>query len=56
MPRIRSSLEYLNFLILFILYVVAMEGLEDDHLNGRELAFIIYALGKLPDIFRHHDT
>lgn len=45
-PRIRSSLEYLNFLILFILYVVAMEGLEEDHLNARELGFIIYALGR----------
>jgi hypothetical protein len=44
-PKIRSSLEYLNFVILFILYVVAMEGLEQDRLNARELVFIIYALG-----------
>lgn len=47
-PKIRSVLEYTNFLILFILYVVAMEGLEDDRLNKREMAFVIYALGKLP--------
>jgi hypothetical protein len=46
-PKVRSFLEYTNFLILFVLYVVAMEGLEEDQLNGRELAFIIYALGRL---------
>ncbi|WWC63799.1 uncharacterized protein I303_106404 [Kwoniella dejecticola CBS 10117] len=43
-PRVRSMLEYLNFLILFTLYVVAIEGLQEDKLNGRELAFIVYAL------------
>ncbi|KAK4684377.1 hypothetical protein P7C73_g5800, partial [Tremellales sp. Uapishka_1] len=43
-PKVRSFLEYTNFLILFILYVVAMEGLEEDRLNWRELAFIVYAL------------
>jgi len=46
-PSIRSYIEYVNFLILFILYVVAMEGLDQSHLNIRELVFIIYALGKL---------
>jgi hypothetical protein len=44
-PSIRSYIEYINFLILFILYVVAMEGLDQEHLNIRELVFIIYALG-----------
>nr|XP_019010032.1 uncharacterized protein I206_05594 [Kwoniella pini CBS 10737]OCF48813.1 hypothetical protein I206_05594 [Kwoniella pini CBS 10737] len=43
-PRVRSMLEYINFLILFTLYIVAIEGLQEDKLNGRELAFIIYAL------------
>jgi hypothetical protein len=47
-PSIRSYIEYINFLILFILYVVAMEGLDQEHLNIRELVFIIYALGELP--------
>jgi hypothetical protein len=46
-PSIRSYIEYINFLILFILYVVAMEGLDQEHLNIRELVFIIYALGML---------
>jgi len=45
-PKVRSFLEYTNFLILFILYVFAVEGIEEDRLNGRELAFIIYALGE----------
>jgi hypothetical protein len=39
-------MEYLNFLVLFILYVVAIEGLEEDHLNAKELIFIIYASGE----------
>ena len=41
----RSFIEYTNFLILFILYVIAVEGLDGGQLNGKELAFIIYALG-----------
>jgi hypothetical protein len=40
-------MEYMNFLVLFILYVVAMEGLDQEHLNWRELIFIIYALGEM---------
>lgn len=44
MPRIRAALEYVNFLILFVLYVQAVEGLNEKHLNARELVFIIYAL------------
>ncbi|OCF56114.1 hypothetical protein L486_06055 [Kwoniella mangroviensis CBS 10435] len=43
-PRVRSMLEYVNFLVLFTLYVIAIEGLDANRLNGRELAFIIYAL------------
>ncbi|EIW66012.1 hypothetical protein TREMEDRAFT_74835 [Tremella mesenterica DSM 1558] len=43
-PRIRSILEYVNFLILFITYVIALEGLAEDHLNWREVIFIVYAL------------
>ncbi|WVW79597.1 hypothetical protein I302_101566 [Kwoniella bestiolae CBS 10118] len=43
-PRVRSMMEYVNFLVLFTLYVVAIEGLDENRLNGRELAFIIYAL------------
>jgi len=46
-PSIRSYIEYINFLILFILYVVAIQGLDEEHLNIRELVFIIYALGEL---------
>lgn len=44
-PKIRSFMEYTNFVILFILYVVAVEGIDDEQLNWRELLFIIYALG-----------
>lgn len=46
-PSIRSYIEYINFLTLFILYVVAIQGLEQDHLNVRELVFIVYALGEI---------
>ncbi|ORY33033.1 hypothetical protein BCR39DRAFT_520833 [Naematelia encephala] len=56
-PRVRSILDYVSFLILFILYVVAVEGLDETHLNGKELAFIIYALAysldKLATIREH---
>ncbi|WVF65343.1 hypothetical protein IAT40_000069 [Kwoniella sp. CBS 6097] len=43
-PRVRSMLEYINFLVLFTLYVIAIEGLETNRLNGREMCFIVYAL------------
>lgn len=46
-PKIRSIIEYSNFLVLFILYVLAMEGLVDSRMNKRELAFLVYALGQL---------
>ncbi|ODN80904.1 hypothetical protein L202_03030 [Cryptococcus amylolentus CBS 6039] len=56
-PRYRSMLEYFNFLVLFILYVVAIEGLEEDKIIGREWAFIVYAmafsLDKLAAIREH---
>jgi hypothetical protein len=60
-PKIRSIIEYSNFVILFFLYVLAMEGLVDSHLNKRELAFLIYALGKsgysaAADSQRSHST
>ncbi|WWC90990.1 uncharacterized protein L201_005929 [Kwoniella dendrophila CBS 6074] len=43
-PRVRSMLEYINFLVLFTLYVIAIEGLDETRLNKRELCFIVYAL------------
>ncbi|WVR08864.1 hypothetical protein IAU60_005923 [Kwoniella sp. DSM 27419] len=43
-PRVRAMLEYVNFLVLFTLYVIAIEGLDEKRLNGRELCFIVYAL------------
>ncbi|KIR28612.1 hypothetical protein I309_02538 [Cryptococcus deuterogattii LA55] len=56
-PRYRSMVEYVNFLVLFILYVIAIEGLVESHINGREWAFIIYAmafsLDKLAAIREH---
>ncbi|ORX39230.1 hypothetical protein BD324DRAFT_618919 [Kockovaella imperatae] len=56
-PKVRSFLEYTNFLILFILYVVAVEGLEEDRMNKKEAIFIIYALAysldKLATIREH---
>nr|ODO03889.1 hypothetical protein L204_00230 [Cryptococcus depauperatus CBS 7855] len=56
-PFYRSMLEYFNFLMLFILYVVAIEGLSMDKINGREWAFIVYALAfsldKLATIREH---
>ncbi|OBZ74219.1 Calcium channel YVC1 [Grifola frondosa] len=44
-PAIRSVLEYLNFLVLFIFFVIALEFNERDKLNASELVFMIYALG-----------
>ena len=46
-PRVRSIIEYSNFLILFCLYVLAIQGLQDDRMNRREMIFIIYACGEL---------
>ncbi|EJD07689.1 uncharacterized protein FOMMEDRAFT_137915 [Fomitiporia mediterranea MF3/22] len=44
-PAIRSVLEYVNFLTLFILFVLVLEFNERDHLNWIEIVFMIYALG-----------
>ncbi|KAH9913920.1 uncharacterized protein B0H18DRAFT_887613, partial [Fomitopsis serialis] len=44
-PAIRSVLEFTNFLILFILFVVALEFNERNRINAAEGIFIIYALG-----------
>lgn len=53
-PQVRDSLllhrsshddENDSFLILFLLFVVAVELNEVDHLNAWEVAFMIYSLG-----------
>ncbi|KAH9840257.1 uncharacterized protein C8Q71DRAFT_483332 [Rhodofomes roseus] len=44
-PAVRSVLELTNFLILFILFVVALEFNERDGINIAEGIFMIYALG-----------
>ncbi|KAJ7890538.1 receptor-activated Ca2+-permeable cation channel [Mycena olivaceomarginata] len=44
-PAIRSVLEYFNFLILFILFIIAMEMSEIKRINFSEILFMIYALG-----------
>ncbi|KDR80736.1 hypothetical protein GALMADRAFT_241168 [Galerina marginata CBS 339.88] len=44
-PSIRAVLEYFNFLILFILFVLAIEFNERNRLNPWEIAFMVYALG-----------
>ncbi|KAF7308559.1 hypothetical protein HMN09_00705000 [Mycena chlorophos] len=44
-PAIRSVLEYSNFLILFVLFVFAMEMCELERLNAPEVLFMVYALG-----------
>ncbi|RDB20824.1 Calcium channel YVC1 [Hypsizygus marmoreus] len=44
-PAIRSVLEYLNFVILFILFIIAIEVNERDTLNVPEIIFMVYALG-----------
>ncbi|KAF7430867.1 hypothetical protein PC9H_006581 [Pleurotus ostreatus] len=44
-PAIRSVLEYMNFLGLFILFVIAIEFNERDTINVSEFVFMIYALG-----------
>ncbi|KAI0953934.1 hypothetical protein AcV7_007322 [Taiwanofungus camphoratus] len=44
-PAIRSVFEYTNFLLLFILFIVALEFNERDKINVFEAIFMIYALG-----------
>lgn len=43
--RSRHKDENYSFLILFLLFVVAVELNEVDHLNAWEIAFMIYSLG-----------
>ncbi|KAJ4469533.1 hypothetical protein J3R30DRAFT_3661617 [Lentinula aciculospora] len=44
-PFIRSVLEYTNFLILFVLFILAIEWNTRDELNVPEMIFMVYALG-----------
>ncbi|KAJ7091388.1 receptor-activated Ca2+-permeable cation channel [Mycena belliarum] len=44
-PAIRSVLEYFNFLILFVLFIVAIEMNTLQRINAPEMLFMIYALG-----------
>ncbi|KAF8448949.1 hypothetical protein L210DRAFT_957644 [Boletus edulis BED1] len=44
-PAIRAVLEFVNFLILFILFVIAIEMNERHRINTAETAFMLYALG-----------
>ncbi|TFK79738.1 hypothetical protein K466DRAFT_667994 [Polyporus arcularius HHB13444] len=44
-PAIRSVLEYTNFLILFLLFVCAIEFSVYDKINFTEIVFMVYALG-----------
>ncbi|KAG9313053.1 hypothetical protein JVU11DRAFT_6493 [Chiua virens] len=44
-PAIRAVLEYINFLILFILFAVAIEMNERHRINTAEMVFMVYALG-----------
>ncbi|KAJ3852022.1 hypothetical protein EV368DRAFT_82940 [Lentinula lateritia] len=44
-PFIRSVLEYTNFLILFVLFILAIEWNTRDKLNAPEVIFMVYALG-----------
>ncbi|KZT71972.1 hypothetical protein DAEQUDRAFT_723607 [Daedalea quercina L-15889] len=44
-PAIRSVLEFTNFLILFILFVIALEFNQTERINVAEGMFMVYALG-----------
>ncbi|KAG6844774.1 hypothetical protein H0H87_003892 [Tephrocybe sp. NHM501043] len=44
-PAIRSVLEYTNFLLLFILFIVAIEVSDRDKLDAPEIIFMVYGLG-----------
>ncbi|KAI0705213.1 hypothetical protein BC835DRAFT_1314998 [Cytidiella melzeri] len=44
-PAVRSVLEYLNFVALFILFIIALEFNQIDDINIAEGVFMIYALG-----------
>ncbi|KAF9511363.1 hypothetical protein BS47DRAFT_1298922, partial [Hydnum rufescens UP504] len=44
-PAVRAVLEYLNFVLLFILFLVVLETNEIDAINFPEWMFIMYAFG-----------
>ncbi|KAG9009327.1 hypothetical protein FRB90_008420 [Tulasnella sp. 427] len=44
-PAVRAVLEYAEFLVLFILFVIALEGNEVERVNWSEGIFMLYALG-----------
>lgn len=44
-PAIRSVLDYFNFLVLFILFVIAIELNETSKINIPETLFMLYGLG-----------
>ncbi|KAI0741592.1 hypothetical protein C8Q80DRAFT_1109906 [Daedaleopsis nitida] len=44
-PAIRSVLEYVNFITLFIMFICAIEFSEVERINLAEVVFMIYALG-----------
>ncbi|KAG8904105.1 hypothetical protein FRB99_002224 [Tulasnella sp. 403] len=44
-PAVRSVLEYIEFLVLFILYVIALEGNDPNSVNLAEGSFMLYAFG-----------
>ncbi|CCA70742.1 related to receptor-activated Ca2+-permeable cation channel-Laccaria bicolor [Serendipita indica DSM 11827] len=44
-PAIRSILEYGNFLILFVLFVVTLEYYDPERINLAESIFMVYASG-----------
>ncbi|KAG8836029.1 hypothetical protein FRC17_010493 [Serendipita sp. 399] len=44
-PAIRSVLEYINFLILFVLFVINLEFYDPEAVNWAERIFMVYASG-----------
>ncbi|CAG8745716.1 11177_t:CDS:2, partial [Acaulospora colombiana] len=44
-PAIRSVLEYGNFLVLFVLFVITLEFYDPDNINSHEKIFMVYATG-----------
>ncbi|KAH7908924.1 hypothetical protein BJ138DRAFT_1181397 [Hygrophoropsis aurantiaca] len=44
-PAIRSVLEYINFVVLFILFIAAIEMNKRTKLTAAEIIFMVYALG-----------
>ncbi|KAF8318776.1 hypothetical protein DL93DRAFT_345555 [Clavulina sp. PMI_390] len=44
-PAIRSVLEYMNFLILFLLFITVLETNEIAYMNAFEWLFMVYGIG-----------